>query len=285
MHNGAGGSRRTIRGSETSSVKRTLERPAAAGPSRRPTGWLEHLVISTAVMATSHLKDCPVPVHDRSSFENLYAGQPRWETGRPQKAILQIAGKSPDQSSTPDAAPARTPLFCCPRPAGHGIRLPARTGGDGPSQGPGRGLNATFQVLDARALRELPDRFDSVIDSGMLHVFSVADRQKYVEGLATVLRPGGRLFLLCFSDAEPGEEGPRRVSRREIEEDLFTGTGSSIGSSPQNTKSGLSLPMTWRTGVDPGLAGGDPTQVLKPVTQFIARSSPGPTVRQERTRT
>jgi hypothetical protein len=27
------------------------------------------------------------------------------------------------------------------------------------------------------------------------------------------LNPGGRLFLLCFSDATPGMEGPRRVSQ------------------------------------------------------------------------
>ena len=34
-----------------------------------------------------------MPVHDRSSFENLYAGQPRWEIGRPQKAILDVADR------------------------------------------------------------------------------------------------------------------------------------------------------------------------------------------------
>lgn len=39
-------------------------------------------------------------------------------------------------------------------------------------------------------------------------------------GLAAVLKPGGRLFLLCFSDKEPGDQGPRRVSRQEIE-DVF----------------------------------------------------------------
>jgi hypothetical protein len=31
-----------------------------------------------------------------------------------------------------------------------------------------------------------------------------------------VVEPGGRLFLMCFSDEEPGAEGPRRVSRREL---------------------------------------------------------------------
>jgi len=55
-----------------------------------------------------------------------------------------------------------------------------------------------------------------VIDSGLFHVFSDEDRRRYVEGLTTVLKPGGRLFLLCFSDEEPGTQGPRRVSKTEL---------------------------------------------------------------------
>jgi cyclopropane fatty-acyl-phospholipid synthase-like methyltransferase len=74
--------------------------------------------------------------------------------------------------------------------------------------------------MDALALKELPEVFDSAIDSGLFHVFGDDDRRRYVEGLASVLKPGGRLFLLCFSDAEPGDQGPRRVSREEIE-DVF----------------------------------------------------------------
>ena len=70
--------------------------------------------------------------------------------------------------------------------------------------------------MDALALEHLPEVFDTVIDSGLFHVFADDDRRRYVEGLATVVKPGGRLFLLCFSDAEPGTQGPRRVSRDEI---------------------------------------------------------------------
>ena len=55
-----------------------------------------------------------------------------------------------------------------------------------------------------------------MIDSGLFHVFSDQDRQRYVEGLAAVLKPGGRLFLMCFSDEEPGTQGPRRVSKQEL---------------------------------------------------------------------
>src|SRR5258708_19664452 len=32
-----------------------------------------------------------MPVPDRSTFENIYAGQPPWEIGRPQKAFLDVA--------------------------------------------------------------------------------------------------------------------------------------------------------------------------------------------------
>jgi cyclopropane fatty-acyl-phospholipid synthase-like methyltransferase len=77
-----------------------------------------------------------------------------------------------------------------------------------------RGLDAEFVRMDALTLAGLDRQFDTVIDSGLFHVFSDEDRARYVAGLAQVTRPGGRLFLLCFSDEEPGTQGPRRVSQR-----------------------------------------------------------------------
>ena len=50
-----------------------------------------------------------------------------------------------------------------------------------------RGLPATFFVMDALALNDLPEVFDSVIGSGLFHVFSDEARNEYVVGLATVL--------------------------------------------------------------------------------------------------
>lgn len=46
----------------------------------------------------------------------------------------------------------------------------------------------------------------AMIDSGRFHVFSGEDRRRSVEGLAAVLKPGGRLSLLCFSDVETGTQ-------------------------------------------------------------------------------
>jgi cyclopropane fatty-acyl-phospholipid synthase-like methyltransferase len=79
-----------------------------------------------------------------------------------------------------------------------------------------RGVQATFLVMDALALNNLPEIFDNVIDCGLFHVFSDEDRKKYVTGIATVLKPGGRLFLLCFSNEEPGTHGPRRITGQEF---------------------------------------------------------------------
>jgi Thiopurine S-methyltransferase (TPMT) len=57
---------------------------------------------------------------------------------------------------------------------------------------------------------------DTMIDSGLFHVFSDDDRGRYVASLASVLKPGGRCYLMCFSDAQPGEFGPRRVRADEL---------------------------------------------------------------------
>jgi hypothetical protein len=62
-----------------------------------------------------------------------------------------------------------------------------------------------------------------VIDSGLFHVFNDDDRRRYVEGLGSVVKPGGRLFLLCFSDQEPGTQGPRRVSKKELQDAFAEG--------------------------------------------------------------
>src|SRR5262245_40379068 len=164
-----------------------------------------------------------MPVHGRSSFESIYAGQPRWEIGRPQKAILAVADRITGSVLDSGCGTGENALYFASRGQKvTGIDFLAEPIQRAKQKAAERGLTATFLVMDALALKELPEVFDSVIDSGLFHVFGDEDRRRYVEGLASVLKPGGRLFLLCFSDAEPGEQGPRRVSKKEIE-DAFAG--------------------------------------------------------------
>lgn len=84
----------------------------------------------------------------------------------------------------------------------------------------------SFLVQDALNLQELRKSFNNAIDSGLFHVFSDKQRPKFVESIHSVLKPGGKYFMMCFSDREPtGWGGPRRVSRAEIEESFSPRNG------------------------------------------------------------
>jgi SAM-dependent methyltransferase len=156
-------------------------------------------------------------IPDRTTFETLYAGQAPWDIGKPQKGFLDVAGQITGTILDAGCGTGDTALFF----AGRGHRV---TGIDfleepikrAQRKATERALPVTFLVKDALTLQDWPERFDNVIDSGLFHVFSDEDRNKYVASLTTVLKPGGRLFLMCFSDEEPGTQGPRRVSKKEL---------------------------------------------------------------------
>ena len=87
-----------------------------------------------------------------------------------------------------------------------------------------RGLPARFLVGNVLNLSGLNGRFDIVIDSGLFHTLSDKDRPVLAESLATVLAPGGRYFMLCFSDRNPGEYPlPRRIAMAEIRDTFQDG--------------------------------------------------------------
>jgi SAM-dependent methyltransferase len=161
---------------------------------------------------------------DRTTFESFYAGQAPWDIGRPQQAFVDVADRVTGSILDAGCGTGDTALFF----AGRGCKVTGIDFLEVPIQRAKqktaeRGLTATFLVKDALTLKDWLERFDNVIDSGLFHVFSDEDRNKYVASLATVLKPGGRLFLLCFSDEEPGDQGPRRVSKQELYEAFAQG--------------------------------------------------------------
>jgi SAM-dependent methyltransferase len=154
---------------------------------------------------------------NRTTFESAYAGKAPWDIGKPQAPIATAANRVTSPVLDAGCGTGDTTLFLAAR--GHRV-----TGIDFVDEAIRRarlkaaehGLSAAFLVKDALTLGDWGERFASVIDSGLFHVFSDDDRRRYVQGLARVVEPGGRLFLMCFSDEEPGTEGPRRVSKKEL---------------------------------------------------------------------
>src|SRR5216684_8470959 len=149
------------------------------------------------------------PVPDRSTFEAMYAGQAPWDIGKPQKPFIDVADQITGSVLDAGCGTGDTALFL----AGRGCKVTGIDFLEVPIQraqrkAAERGVQVSFLVKDAMTLKDWTERFDNVIDSGLFHVFSDEDRRCYVEGLATVIKPGGRLFLLCFSDEEPGTQGP-----------------------------------------------------------------------------
>ncbi len=162
-------------------------------------------------------------VPDKNTFAAMYAGKAPWDIGKPQQVFIDVADRISGSVLDAGCGTGDTALFLASR----GCKVTGIDFLDEPIQRAKRKAteqksSANFLVKDALTLKEWNERFDNVIDSGLFHVFSDDDRKKYVAGLATVLKPGGRLFLMCFSDEEPGTQGPRRVSKNELL-DAFAG--------------------------------------------------------------
>jgi ubiquinone/menaquinone biosynthesis C-methylase UbiE len=170
-------------------------------------------------------------VPDRGTFENLYAGKAPWDIGRPQTQFVEVADQVIGPLLDAGCGTGDTALFFAAR----GLRVTGIDFLEEPlkrarKKAAERGLAVEFLHKDALTLGEWDERFASAIDSGLFHVFSDDDRRRYVQGLAHVIRPGGRLFLLCFSDAEPGTEGPRRIARQALTDAFAEGwTIESVG--------------------------------------------------------
>src|SRR5262245_36130595 len=128
-------------------------------------------------------------VPNRATFESAYAGTAPWDIGKPQAPIVAIADRVVSPVLDAGCGTGDTALFF----AASGHRVIGIDFLDEPirrarHKAAGRGLAVEFLVKDALTLEDWDQRFTSVIDSGLFHVFSHDNRPRYIQGLAHVLQ-------------------------------------------------------------------------------------------------
>jgi SAM-dependent methyltransferase len=159
----------------------------------------------------------PRPVQD---FDAMYVdGRPPWDIGRPQSAFRELADRGRLVGRVLDVGCGT---------GEHALMAAAMgldaTGVDAAStavtiarrKANERDLSARFMTWNALELADLGEYFDTVLDCGLFHVFEDLDRPKFVDALRASMAVGARYYMLCFSDLEPGDWGPRRIQQSEI---------------------------------------------------------------------
>jgi cyclopropane fatty-acyl-phospholipid synthase-like methyltransferase len=153
------------------------------------------------------------------SWNSAYEGSPPWDIGRPQPDFVMLADAGKLQGRVLDVGCG----------TGEHVMLAASHGAEAMgvdvaelaierarAKAQQRGIRAAFEVGDVLHLDRLKRQFDVITDSGVFHVFDDEERPVYVNSLRSALRPGGMYYLMCFSDSQPGDWGPRRVSQAEL---------------------------------------------------------------------
>src|SRR5919106_1041048 len=158
----------------------------------------------------------PRQPHD---FDEMYVGTPPWDIGRPQAAFVALADVGAFHGTVLDAGCGTGEHALLAAQHGldaTGIDLAAAAITAAEAKARDRGLAARFLVWDALDLPGLGRQFDTVLDCGLFHVFDDDDRARFLVSLRGAVKPGGRYFMLCFSDRQPGDWGPRRITEAEL---------------------------------------------------------------------
>ena len=162
-----------------------------------------------------------------ASWDRVYADDSApWDLGRPQQVWVDLADAREISSPLLDSGCGtgeHTLLFASRGMAVVGVDISTTAIERARWKAAERDMEATFLVGDVLALDQMNQRFATIIDSGVFHIFDDGDRSRYVESLASTVEQGGVLHLLCFSEHTPGENGPRRVTQRELHESFADG--------------------------------------------------------------
>jgi ubiquinone/menaquinone biosynthesis C-methylase UbiE len=157
-------------------------------------------------------------------WDEFYKGTPAWDVGRPQPAFEALIKSG-------EIKPGRALDIGCGRGENAimlamngcdvtGIDLAETAISDAKARAAEQHVNVNFVVGDVLKLDQYfkESEFDVIIDSFLFHTIEDEERPLFARQVYKVLKPGGKYFMLCFSDKDPGGPGPRRISKAEIKD-------------------------------------------------------------------
>ena len=155
-------------------------------------------------------------------FQSMYAeGTPPWQIDRPQAEVLRLIEQGAFVSPVLDIGCGTGDNAIALARAGYRV-----VGLDAVEEALRRARKKAatekkihppeFVLGDALRLGDSGLEVESILDCALFHTFSDEEQAVYVQGLAEVLFPGGKLHLLCFSELETRPPGPRRLGLAQI---------------------------------------------------------------------
>src|SRR5664280_1151263 len=153
------------------------------------------------------------------NFDAAYEGSPPWDIGAPQPDLAELAQGAALKGRVLDVScgTGEHALLAAERGfEATGIDTSPMAIAIARVKARDRGLTVRFLVGDALDLGAPGEQFDTVIASGLFHVFDDEQHTRYAGSLRPASALGGHLLLPCFSDRMRGEFGPRRVSKEEL---------------------------------------------------------------------
>ena len=161
-----------------------------------------------------------------AAYDVAYEGTPSWDTGRPQPCVMRMLSDGLIIGAVLDVGCGTGINALEIARAGHEVvgldcarAAVAKAAGRVTAVDRAASVVPTFVVGDALRLEPLGllgRRFDTVIDIGLFHCLQPYERATYAASLAPVVRAGGVLLLVAWSDRNPLGYGPERVTRRAI---------------------------------------------------------------------